>query len=370
MATKTKRKTSKSRKKKPVPIKKRIQNKVQDKKFRTYWGLFFILLSILLLISFSSSLSTWEDDQDIIDLNWFDYLFNSSANSENIVGKFGALLSHIFVYNWFGIASFSFTILFFIIGLKFLKAYNRSLLKITKNIFFFVFWISVSLALLFYDSNNDIVYGRFGFQIHEWFKSILGIVGEVTVLLISLLAFLMLTIEGFSRKLKALFDKAFSGNKLSEKFSNFKDGFIAGEDDDEVLEHKEKNTSKKGTGKINKKGKEKTIIIDLDEDDDDFITTDKRNYKLTDDGKEIDHKDDLGFEVEQKKDYEDKAAEPKEKEAKNESIEKGIKKIEVGELALDVTHNQDILSEKISNNVFTNYDPTLDLSSFKLPDID
>ena len=370
MATKTKRKTSKSRKKKPVPIKKRIQNKVQDKKFRTYWGLFFILLSILLLISFSSSLSTWEDDQDIIDLNWFDYLFNSSANSENIVGKFGALLSHIFVYNWFGIASFSFTILFFIIGLKFLKAYNRSLLKITKNIFFFVFWISISLALLFNNSNNDVVYGRFGFQIHEWFKSILGIVGEVTVLLISLLAFLMLTIDGFSSKLKAMFDKAFSGNKLSEKFSNFKEGFISGKDDDEILDVKNKKTIKKETEKVIKKGDEKTIIIDLDDDDDDFITTDKRNYKLTNDGKEIDHKDDLGFEVEHKKDYQNKDIEPVEKEDINEYIEKEINKIEVGELALDVTHNQDILSEKISNNVFTNYDPTLDLSSFKLPDID
>ncbi|MCF6366983.1 MAG: DNA translocase FtsK [Bacteroidales bacterium] len=373
MTAKPKRKTSKSKKKKPIPIKKRIQNKVQDKKFRTYWGLFFILLSVLLLISFSSSLSTWEDDQDIIDLSWFDYLFNSSTNSENVVGKFGALLSHVFVYNWFGVASFAFTVLFFIIGLKFLKSYKKSLLPVTKKIFFSVFWISICLALLFNSSNNDVVYGKFGFRIHEWFKSILGIFGEITVLLISLFAFLMLTIEGFSSKLKALFDKIFQEGKLSEKFKNFKDGFIAGKDDDEIIENNKKTINKKETVlNDNKEGKEKAIIIDLDDEDEneDFVTTDKRNYKLLDSGKEITDQDDLGFEVEQIKQTENNDIKKDTQENISEYINKEINKIEVGQLVLDVTHNQDILSEKIHSNVFTNYDPTLDLSNFVLPDID
>jgi len=374
----TRRKTAKTSKKRPVSLKKRIETKVQDKKFRTYWGLFFILLAILLAISFASSTYTWEDDQDILDLNWFDYLFNSSISSENTIGKLGSLLSHIFVYKWFGIASFAFSILSFVVGAKMLKFYKKSLLPITKNLFFLVFWISVSSALIFSNSfsNNDALYGKFGFDIHQWLKSIIGILGEVIILFISLLAFLTLAIDNFSNKAKKIAERMFAKLNLKNTFSKLKDSVIT-----EKKEVAKKDFKKEVNNIIEKEVDDdgfETVIINLDKDDkssdNEIVTTNKKEYKLLDDGKEIIKNDnDLGFEVE---DVSKENGSSGKGEINNVSEQTKTKEntdfrqIEVGQLALDVTHNQDILSEKIHNNVFTNYDPTLDLSNFTMPSID
>ena len=377
----TRRKTAKTSKKKSVSIKKRIETKVQDKKFRTYWGLFFILLAILLIISFTSSIYTWEDDQDILDLSWFDYLFNSKISSENTIGKLGSLLSHIFVYKWFGIASFAFSVLFFAIGAKMLKFYKRSLLPITKNIFFFLFWISITSALIFSDnfSNNDALYGKFGYDIHQWLKSIIGIFGEVLVLLILLLAFLTLAIDEFSSKAKNIAENLFGKIELSSPFKKIKDTVLS-EKGKTKKDKKQKSNFKDEVDDIIEKEIDDddfdNVVIDLDDDDGkELKTTNKKEYKLLDDGKEIiKNEDDLGFEVEDvSKDETNNVSEiTKQEPIQNVQNQENsdFRKIEVGQLALDVTHNQDVLSEKINNNVFSNYDPTLDLSNFTMPSID
>jgi len=361
----TRRKSTKTTKKKPASIKKRMLAKVQNKKFRTYWGLFFILLSILLAISFISSLYSWADDQDIMDLGLYDYLFNSSIRSENIIGKLGALLSHIFIYKWFGIASFLFSALSFIIGLKFLKTYNRSLLPITKNIFFSVFWISISSALIFSTKNYDALYGKFGFDIHQWLKSIIGIFGEIIFLIISFFAFLTLTVNGFSTKVKVLVLSVFDNVKKVKPFSKIKDNLVPEKNIKRVTEkaNEEKDIKKN-------KIEDNTIIIDLDSDDD-VLVTDKKEYKLLDSGEEVIVTDNLSFDIEDtiKKHIDDSAEKDSGKNIQKDDPA-SYRKIDVGELALDVIQNQDILSEKIYSNVFTNYDPTLDLSNFVMPSID
>ena len=52
-----------------------------------------------------------------------DELKNSGVDGpivENWLGKFGALLAHQFIYEWFGIASFLFVFVFFVIGYRML----------------------------------------------------------------------------------------------------------------------------------------------------------------------------------------------------------------------------------------------------------
>ena len=367
---KTKRKSGKS---KSVSVKKRIQNKVNDKKFRTWWGMFFILLSVLFLISFSSFLNTWKQDQDILDLGWFDYIFNSHVTTENSVGKVGLFFSDIFVYQWFGIASYLFVLIFFIVGLKLLRFYKRKFLGLVKDLIFTILWLSVTVSLIF-GNENPVLGGKIGYDIHLWLKSFLGIIGESTLIIITMIGFLMLTIDGLNHKLKVFFEKIFSEINIKRfNFSKFKN---SNKEEDTLFEdenknvnfEKEKNHKIADKNKENQFGNKKTFEIDLDESNDkkEIKVTEKRNYKLTDDGKEIEN--DLGFEVEHTKSVND--TERNKSENINEYIEKEISKIDIGHLALDVTANKDILSEKISDHHFVNYDPTLDLEHFKLPLID
>ncbi|NOZ34711.1 MAG: DNA translocase FtsK [Chlorobi bacterium] len=368
---KTKRKSTKSKK---TSVNKKIQTKLNDRKFRTWWGMFFILLSVLFLVSFSSFLKTWEQDQDILDLGWFDYIFNTSVNTENTVGKVGLFFSDIFVYRWFGLASYIFVIVFFVFGLKLLHYYKRSFLNLLKNSLFLILWLSVSISLIF-GNQNPILGGKFGYGIHIWLKSFLGIVGESSLMIVTGIGFLMLTVEGFNSKLKLIVDKIIERVNIKDfRFTKFntenarvnKEQDTIFEDDNNFKSEKREKADKKNIHNRD----DKSIIFDLNEDDGKgkIKVTEKRNYKLTDDGREIEN--DYGFEVEHTKSVDNENITGDKPENIKEYIEKEFDKIEVGELALDVTANKDIISQKISDKPNVNYDPTLDLENFTLPPID
>ena len=81
---------------------------IKDEKTKNVTGLLFILLSAFLLVAFSSFLFTWEADQSKLELSLGDFLWDPEIVAENWLGKFGAAASHVFIYKWFGIASFIF----------------------------------------------------------------------------------------------------------------------------------------------------------------------------------------------------------------------------------------------------------------------
>jgi len=368
------KKPIKKKNNKSKSVKNKIHSKVNDKRFRTWWGMFFILLSVLFIISFVSFLNTWEQDQDILDLGWFDYIFNSHVNTENLVGKVGLFFSDIFIYRWFGIASFLFVIIFFVFGLKLLNFYKRNFFTLLKNASFLIIWISL-LASLIFGKDNPILGGKFGYTIHLWLKSFLGIVGESVLLFVTIIGFLMLTIENFNHKLQQLYNKIVEHIDLKNitlpkfnlnKESRLKDtDTVFDDEEDDYNDKKDENSIKIITKKDEK---ENTVVIDLDEDEKEKVkVTNRRDYKLTDDGKEVE--EEFGFEVEHTNKYETENSEEKNENIK-EYIEKEINKIDVGQLHLHVTEGEDILSEKISNRPPVNYDPTLDLEHFTLPPID
>ena len=95
-------------------------------------GLFLLLLSVYFFVSFVSYLFTWQEDQSYVTGanggwgNLFKTAHELSQNGiknpavENWLGKFGALLSNQFIFEWFGVASFLFVFVFFIIGYRLL----------------------------------------------------------------------------------------------------------------------------------------------------------------------------------------------------------------------------------------------------------
>jgi len=152
-------------------------------------GLFFLIMSLYFLIAFTSYLFTWQEDQSyVIDANGgWNNLFKTSeeleksgvVNSvvENWLGKLGALLSHQFIYEWFGIASFIFIAVFFIIGYRML--FKVKVLSITKTIaysFFLLIFISVTLAFFhaFVSDYPHFLEGEFGFWTNRLLQAQIG----------------------------------------------------------------------------------------------------------------------------------------------------------------------------------------------------
>ncbi|MGQ7855140.1 DNA translocase FtsK 4TM domain-containing protein [Pedobacter sp. WC2501] len=148
-------------------------------------GLFFVILSLYFLIAFTSYLFTWQDDQSyVIDANggWSNLFKTAEELKEagvsipvvqNWLGKFGALLSHQFIYEWFGIASFLFVLAFFIIGYRLL--FKVKILSISKTLgysFFFLLFISLTLGFAhsFWSESPHYLEGEFGY----WSNKLLG----------------------------------------------------------------------------------------------------------------------------------------------------------------------------------------------------
>ncbi|WP_131536770.1 FtsK/SpoIIIE family DNA translocase [Pedobacter nototheniae] len=167
-------------------------------------GLFFVILSLYFLIAFTSYLFTWQDDQSyVIDANggWknlfktADELKDTGVTTpvvQNWLGKFGALLSHQFIYEWFGIASFLFVLAFFIIGYRLL--FKVKILSISKTLgysFFFLLFLSFTFGFAhsFWSESPHYLEGEFGYWSNKLLAAQVGAAGVA-----GLIAFAGLTI--------------------------------------------------------------------------------------------------------------------------------------------------------------------------------
>lgn len=155
-------------------------------------GLFFLIISIYFLVAFCSYLFTWQEDQSyVMDSNggWSN-LWKTQAELadlgfkqpvvENWLGKFGALLSHQFIYEWFGIASFIFIGVFFIIGYRMLfKIKVASVGKTLGYSFFLLIFISLTIAFFhgFVSDYPHFLEGEFGFWVNRLLNAQVGNAG-------------------------------------------------------------------------------------------------------------------------------------------------------------------------------------------------
>lgn len=168
---------------------------LMNEKLHKITGLFFFLFSGYLLIAFTSFLFTWQEDQDkIFRLSWTEFLFQPDLLVENWLGKLGALTSHFFIHEWFGIASFLFVFFSFLLGFRIL--FQIALLSLKKTFrysLFFLFWTSAFLG--HFVSSDDYLFlgGQFGRIISSWLSSILGQIGTSLLLFFIILVFGVLT---------------------------------------------------------------------------------------------------------------------------------------------------------------------------------
>jgi S-DNA-T family DNA segregation ATPase FtsK/SpoIIIE len=149
----------------------------QNERFLKITGIFLLLFSIFCLFAFASYLVTWKSDQDKLLGSVWDLIFDTNLVVENWLGKAGALISHRFIYNWFGLAAFIFPFIFFVTGFKILFGISITPIKKTwLHGFLSALLISTILGFVFFNS-NQLFAGAFGYHINLWLKSLLGNIG-------------------------------------------------------------------------------------------------------------------------------------------------------------------------------------------------
>jgi len=166
------------------------------------FGVFLVLISIIIFSSLISYFGTWRADQS--ELTQF---FNKDVDSINIASKFGALISHFLIYLMFGVSSFILPILLFISGLTLFV--NADLAKLFKRWFWGIL-IMIWFSLFFgYYSTNYIYSGSIGFEVNEFLKIYIGEIGIVSLLIFGLVTYIVVRLKVTPEKVFEFFKKLY-----------------------------------------------------------------------------------------------------------------------------------------------------------------
>lgn len=164
----------------------------KDERTRNVIGLFFLLLSGILLLSLTSYLFTWKIDQDeLFERSWLNIWLDPNVEIENWLGTFGALLSHQLINNGFGISSFVLALITFLVGFRIL--FKVDLLPFWKTVghsVFILLWTSIFLGAVFTE-NYLFLGGAFGYNTNVWLSGLFGTIGAFSLIFFSLLVYVI-----------------------------------------------------------------------------------------------------------------------------------------------------------------------------------
>jgi len=293
------------RKKKSRPKSgKRLSFKL-SKQNKVILGSLLVLLSIALFFSFISYYFTWQEDQSLLT-----EFADRNAEAENLLNKFGAAVSHFFMYRGFGLAALIFPFLICLTGLYlFLSIEKKGL--VSKWIWGLVFVIWTSVALGFFAYEKPLLGGLIGYEMNDFLQDYTGKIGVMLLLLFGLTIILVRLFKltpdivlGFLRK------------KGSGIRSEFKKPAAASQ----------------------------STVVDIQEEEAPPVILDTYT-----------HKEDIPHLPQEEKQEVAVAA--------TDTIEMEVKQV------AEEKEETDILAEKLVSD-FGEFDPTLELGSYKFPHLD
>jgi len=194
------KKTSKDSVNNPTETKEKFSWRLsRQQKF--VFGILLIFFSLALLLSFISYFVTGINDQNIVS-----ELANRNAKAENWLGKFGAYLADFFLYKSFGVASFIFVRVLFLIGAYLIL--DMSLSKLKKSFFWdFYLIIFISVIFGFFWEYMPQLGGTIGFEMNIYIQDYIGKTGTLLVLLFGIVLFLVFKIKISPESFTKVFEK-------------------------------------------------------------------------------------------------------------------------------------------------------------------
>ncbi len=302
----------KATKTKPKPVKKKSPF-ILSKQNKIIVGSLLMLFSIALFFSFVSFYFTWQDDQSLLT-----EFADRNEEAKNLLNKFGASVSHFFVYKGFGVASLILPFLLCISGIyMFLNLDKKGLLK--KWIWGLIFIIWLAIAFGFFASETPLLGGLVGYEMNDFLQDYTGSIGVLLLLLFGLVFIAVrlfkLTPEGVAE---------FFRSKKQALTSEFKS------------ERKTTSTTKE------------TISTVLDEEP---IVLDTYTHK-----KEIPH-------LEKQQENNDFEISVPTEEEEEPSLDMEVKQV------IEEPEEIDVLANKLVDD-FGEFDPTLELGNYKFPTIE
>lgn len=156
---------------------------LNDERVPKLLGILAFFCAIYLFVAFTSYLFTWRIDQDrVLRFSW-SLLLSSEHQMANWLGRLGAIVSNMFFYWGFGMASYIFVFLLVRLGLAGIR--REPLSKYIGTIRKAAIGLAVLSVLLAYVfSWTDFPWGgAFGSRVSTWMHNFVGLVGMIILFL-------------------------------------------------------------------------------------------------------------------------------------------------------------------------------------------
>ncbi|MCA6074006.1 FtsK/SpoIIIE family DNA translocase [Fulvivirga sedimenti] len=181
---------------KAKPTEKKARKKLnlafwKDRRFQLTFGFFLIIIAIFLFTACISYLFTGKADQSVV----MDSGSISGNEAENWLGLTGAIASHILIFLGFGISTLLIPPFLYLLGHKIV--FKKSILPLNATFTFCVFfmvWVSVLMGYLVYNSEGvsqwGYLSGEIGFEMAVFLESLMGW-GTLLLLVFALFVFII-----------------------------------------------------------------------------------------------------------------------------------------------------------------------------------
>ncbi|OYZ02993.1 MAG: cell division protein FtsK [Sphingobacteriia bacterium 28-36-52] len=162
---------------------------VKDERTEKIIGSVCLLLTLFLFISFTSYLFTWQEDQDKVQQFGVRIFSTDDVRVNNLLGVLGAYVSHSLWYNGFGLASYLFCTIFFVLGVNLL--FGKKVFKLLRNLKYVLIGLVVfSMAASYIAKGAPFSWGgAVGEYLNDWFEKWIGRIGTGALLLLTLFSY-------------------------------------------------------------------------------------------------------------------------------------------------------------------------------------
>ena len=321
------------------------------KHYQVLFGALLMILSIAMFIAFISYFFTWQQDQSLLS----DFS-NRNAEAQNALKKFGAAISHFFIYKGFGISSFIFPVLLFLTGLHFFL--NVKKLNLINRWFWGVLVITwVATLFGFLGQKAPLLGGVIGFELNDFLQSYIGKIGVVLLLTFILIAYLIIRLQLTPDKIGDFFVQ--KKNAIQSEFKKDKKTDPVTKDsipDSNIISAENKE---------NKNSQEEKSVFELSLEN---LQPTIQNYSTIDKISDVDIENSFEVKVAQDEDKIEQTSssvteEPVLKSPSNDEV---AIEVNAPKAEKEVKKN---LSDKLVKD-FGEFDPTLELGNYKFPAIE
>lgn len=173
-----------------------------SKQHKTILGCLLVLFSIALLVAFVSFYIYGQEDQSaVLELS------NRTETVKNWLGKFGAYLANLIVYQGFGLASFLFVRLLFLSGIFLILGLSSRKLK---NIWFWDLFVMINVSVLFgfFATSLPELGGTIGYEINILLQDYIGKTGTLLLLIFGLVIYTIFKLKLSPEKIQSFFESS------------------------------------------------------------------------------------------------------------------------------------------------------------------